>query len=1173
MANLQHGPKVRELTSKETISSLESWKANVLYGLRLNRDFREYLQDGFVFGKKTRAHPHRQLHDVLRTETINRNGQDEEVQIVAQTRQARANDVDLLLDQISNYCPNIPRNSITKDCGSLSEVWNTIRMFYDLQHTGSLLNEVWNVRRESDETPQALYARMKQLYDNNLLTAGGLNHIDGELEEDEEMSPTLSNTIVLHWLQVLHPDLRDLVTQRFITQLRDNTYAALFPEISRSVTTLLEELTSGATINRTFNKSFSHNKPSYKSSYKPSYSSNSYKPSSYPSSSSNKKHCDFCKLTGKRMFHTHNIDECYFIKRLNSKTEQANQVESEETYDDIDLHYKEFLECTGEDVAHHVEHIINQVNIDASPVLQLNTKDDSCEITLDTGATCSIIAEEEAHRIDAKIRHTSQKVRMADGKSPLEVVGETDVTLYRNRKPYKLSAIVCRNTDTKILAGMPFMRSNDIAIRPFANEIIIGGTEFIKYNPQRISSRFVRRITTSAKRRQVILPGQSIELEVADIHREVAIEPRWDSAVNKKHNKESLLWPQPQTTEVVDGKVTLYNTQNEPIIIHKNEPVCNVYPSISLPSRDNTTHQIINTTPQPSQNKPSSDTVNTPPKPANYQAFSDSVNLNPDGILSQQEEAAFSEILKTYDAVFSPADNSTYNGYSGPCFVEVNMGPNLPPQWKGHTPFYSDTGLQELQDKFDELHSQGILSRPQEIGVSVENVNPSFMVRKQPPSTDKRLVTDFKSIAGYCRPTPSLLPDVETTLRRISKFKFLIKTDMSKAYHQIKMKKASQRFCGVHTPFKGLLVYNVGSMGLPGVEVALEELTCLILGTLVKDGKVCKLADDLFIGGDTIVELKNNFHLVLDKLLKNNIKLSPTKTVIVPKSVTILGWVWKDGQLSASPHKLSALATCPPPATITALKSYLGAYRFLSRLIRAHANLLAPLEEEIKGKDSKHTITWSESLIQAFKKTQEALSDIKSITIPHPSDMLSIVTDASVRPGAIGATLYVIRNNKPKLAGFFNSKLPEFKKRWLPCELEALSITTALHHFAPFIIQSSQKPQVLTDSMPCVDAVKKLGKGEFSASTRLTTFLSSVSRYGAEVKHIPGSMNLVSDYASRHPLECSEPSICSICKFVQTAIESVVHKITVEDVIEGRSSIPWTNRGTWREVQNDCSIL
>ena len=88
-----------------------------------------------------------------------------------------------------------------------------------------------------------------------------------------------------------------------------------------------------------------------------------------------------------------------------------------------------------------------------------------------------------------------------------------------------------------------------------------------------------------------------------------------------------------------------------------------------------------------------------------------------------------------------------------------------------------------------------------------------------------------------------------------------------------------------------MLVYNVGSMGLHGVEVALEELTCLILATLVKDGKVCKLADDLFIGGDTIVELKNNFHLVLDKLLKNNIKLSPTKTVIVPKSVAILGWV------------------------------------------------------------------------------------------------------------------------------------------------------------------------------------------------------------------------------------------------------------------------------------------
>ena len=35
----------------------------------------------------------------------------------------------------------------------------------------------------------------------------------------------------------------------------------------------------------------------------------------------------------------------------------------------------------------------------------------------------------------------------------------------------------------------------------------------------------------------------------------------------------------------------------------------------------------------------------------------------------------------------------------------------------------------------------------------------------------------------------------------------------------------SGKFCGVHTPYNGLRVYSVGCMGLPGVEVTLEEST------------------------------------------------------------------------------------------------------------------------------------------------------------------------------------------------------------------------------------------------------------------------------------------------------------------------------------------------------------
>jgi hypothetical protein len=80
---------------------------------------------------------------------------------------------------------------------------------------------------------------------------------------------------------------------------------------------------------------------------------------------------------------------------------------------------------------------------------------------------------------------------------------------------------------------------------------------------------------------------------------------------------------------------------------------------------------------------------------------------------------------------------------------------------------------------------------------------------------------------------------------------------------------------------------------------------------------------------------------------------------------------------------------------------------------------------------------------------------------------------------------------------------------WLPCEIEALGISAAIKQFAPYIIQSVHTTQVFTDSRPCVQAYDKLKRGEFSASSRVTTFLTTVSRYQVHVRHIAGAENSI----------------------------------------------------------------
>ena len=56
-------------------------------------------------------------------------------------------------------------------------------------------------------------------------------------------------------------------------------------------------------------------------------------------------------------------------------------------------------------------------------------------------------------------------------------------------------------------------------------------------------------------------------------------------------------------------------------------------------------------------------------------------------------------------------------------------------------------------------------------------------------------------------------------------------------------------------------------MGMPGSSEYLEELLSRVLGDFIQEGFVCKIADDLYIDGDTIADdLYIDGHTIADDL-------------------------------------------------------------------------------------------------------------------------------------------------------------------------------------------------------------------------------------------------------------------------------------------------------------------
>ena len=217
-----------------------------------------------------------------------------------------------------------------------------------------------------------------------------------------------------------------------------------------------------------------------------------------------------------------------------------------------------------------------------------------------------------------------------------------------------------------------------------------------------------------------------------------------------------------------------------------------------------------------SDDQPRVAAINMAPTCSSY--HSDTVKLDPDNVLSEDVRNEFKNLLQRYVDVFNP-QFTKYNGAFGQFEATINMGPTQPPQRKGKVPQYARDKLVELQQRFDDLAAQGVFRCPEELGITAEYLNPSFLVKKT--SGGFCLVTAFTDVGRYSKPQPSLMLDVDSTLRTIAQWKYMIQTDLTSAFYQIPLSKQSMKYCGVATPFRGVRVYTHCAMGMPCSETAL----------------------------------------------------------------------------------------------------------------------------------------------------------------------------------------------------------------------------------------------------------------------------------------------------------------------------------------------------------------
>ena len=166
-------------------------------------------------------------------------------------------------------------------------------------------------------------------------------------------------------------------------------------------------------------------------------------------------------------------------------------------------------------------------------------------------------------------------------------VGETRLSFTRANREFSFEGLVVENLDVDVLAGTPFMGTNDISIRPAKRQVMTGDGFTYAYGSQAPA------VTSTAARRAIVLrappssttiwPGDFIEINLPDEALpdcEYALEPR-SNAPSVRKLTSSQVWPPPSIVSSLAGKIRFPNLSSEPHSLKHNEHFCQVNPVFS----------------------------------------------------------------------------------------------------------------------------------------------------------------------------------------------------------------------------------------------------------------------------------------------------------------------------------------------------------------------------------------------------------------------------------------------------------------------------------------------------------------------------------------------------------------------------------------------------------------
>jgi hypothetical protein len=163
--------------------------------------------------------------------------------------QSRNAQLSKFITLITVLCPYTLTNNLDQLSTSFTWIITYLEQHYHIQKAGAHFLSISEIRFDPADSYENFYMELHGAVEDSLRKRGELLLFRNSepLEEDEEMSPTLENMIVLLWLERIDPRLPKKVSDTFAHQMVGNTSLRdLQPTISARLPGLLQELDEAA---------------------------------------------------------------------------------------------------------------------------------------------------------------------------------------------------------------------------------------------------------------------------------------------------------------------------------------------------------------------------------------------------------------------------------------------------------------------------------------------------------------------------------------------------------------------------------------------------------------------------------------------------------------------------------------------------------------------------------------------------------------------------------------------------------------------------------------------------------------------------------------------------------------------------------------------------------------